>query len=168
MRLGVAEKGASRAFGEASALLGRAEDELAQADLPSATVAALTLEIEAIRQDLEHLVGLYEDRPGAGDSWRVLSITRGDSRELGGCHGGRLPTRRASFIAPGHVGAHPRTKASGVQGQLPSTNRGHRHPGPLEKQPQSYIPSPENRTPQWSIDGGVEHLTSPSRRGFNP
>ena len=62
MRLGIAEQGASRAFGEASALLDRAEGELAQADLPSATVAALTREIEAGRQDLGHLVALYEDR----------------------------------------------------------------------------------------------------------
>ncbi len=62
MRLGVAEKGASRSFEEAETLLGEAERRSAEADLPSAADDELTLEIAAIREDLEDLVGLYEDR----------------------------------------------------------------------------------------------------------
>lgn len=62
MRLGVAEKGASRSFGEATALLTEADQRLAGADLPPTTEKELALEIEAVREDLEDLVELYEDR----------------------------------------------------------------------------------------------------------
>ncbi|MGB5815460.1 MAG: ABC transporter C-terminal domain-containing protein [Thermoanaerobaculia bacterium] len=62
MRLGVAEKGASRSFEEAETLLGEAENRLAEADLPSSAEAELTLEIAAVREDLEDLVELYEER----------------------------------------------------------------------------------------------------------
>ena len=62
MRLGVTEKGASRSFEEAEAVLGEAERRLAEVDLPSSVEAEVTLEIAAVREDLEDLVELYEDR----------------------------------------------------------------------------------------------------------
>ena len=62
MRLGVTEKGASRSFEEATILLNVAEMRLAGADLPSSTEAELTLELAAVREDLEDLVELYEER----------------------------------------------------------------------------------------------------------
>ena len=69
MRLGVAEKGASRAFDEASAMLMQAEELTAGADLSPASREALNLEIEAVRDDLgiEHRdqgVGQREGLPG--------------------------------------------------------------------------------------------------------
>ena len=62
MRLGVAEKGASRSFEEAEVLLGEAERQLAESNLPSSAEAELNLEIAAVQEDLEDLVELYEDR----------------------------------------------------------------------------------------------------------
>ncbi len=62
MRLGVAEKGASRSFEEAETLLGEAENRLAEANLSASDEAVLTLEIAAVREDLEDLFELYEDR----------------------------------------------------------------------------------------------------------
>jgi len=62
MRLGVAEKGASRSFEEAETVLGEAERRLAEADLSSSDEAELALEIAAVREDLEDLVELFEDR----------------------------------------------------------------------------------------------------------
>ena len=61
-RLGVVEMGASRCFGEAAALLDTARDRLAETDLSPADAAQLTLEIEAVEQDLELLTELYDDR----------------------------------------------------------------------------------------------------------
>jgi len=62
MRLGVAEKGASSAFEDASAMLTQAEELLSGADLSPASREALNLEIEAVRDDLEDLVEVYEER----------------------------------------------------------------------------------------------------------
>ena len=62
MRLGVAEKGASSAFEEASAMLTQAEELMAGADLSPASREALNLEIEAVRDDLADLVDIYEER----------------------------------------------------------------------------------------------------------
>ena len=62
MRLGVAEKGASRSFEEATILLNEAEMRLAEADLPGDAEVALKAEIGAVREDLEILVELYEER----------------------------------------------------------------------------------------------------------
>ena len=62
MRIGGAEKGASRAFDEASAMLIQAEELLAGADLSPASQKTLNLEIEAVRDDLEDLMDFYEER----------------------------------------------------------------------------------------------------------
>ena len=62
MRLGVAEKGASRAFDEASAMLMQAEELLAGAELSPASQDAPNLEIEAVGDDLADLVDVYEER----------------------------------------------------------------------------------------------------------
>ncbi len=62
VRLGVVESGASRCFGEAAALLDTARDRLAETDLSPADAAQLTLEIEAVAEDLGLLTELYDDR----------------------------------------------------------------------------------------------------------
>jgi hypothetical protein len=62
MRLGVAEKGASRSFEEATALLDEAEKRLANADLPPAVEEELRLESATVREDLTDLMALYEER----------------------------------------------------------------------------------------------------------
>lgn len=58
MRLGVAVKGASRSFEEAITVLNAAEQLMAQADLPAAAEAALALEIDVDREDLDHISGV--------------------------------------------------------------------------------------------------------------
>jgi len=60
--LGVVEMGASRCFGEAAALLDTARESLDATDLSPADAAQLTLEIEAVEQDLELLTEFYDDR----------------------------------------------------------------------------------------------------------
>ncbi|MGB5173236.1 MAG: hypothetical protein WBQ30_00705 [Thermoanaerobaculia bacterium] len=62
LRLGVAEKGASRAFEESLDLVEIAAKSLAETDLSPAERRALLLEIEAVREDLELLIELYEER----------------------------------------------------------------------------------------------------------
>lgn len=62
MRLGVIEKGASRAFEKAAEVVEEMEARLAKADLAPEERKALELEIEALRSDLNELTQLYEER----------------------------------------------------------------------------------------------------------
>ncbi len=61
-RMGVVEMGAGRSFVEAAALLASAQERLAKADLSPADAAELSLEIDAVGQDIELLLDLYGDR----------------------------------------------------------------------------------------------------------
>jgi hypothetical protein len=62
LRLGVKEKGHGRSFEDADRLLVTAEAQLAGADVPSDEQRKLTLEIEAVREDLELLTERFEER----------------------------------------------------------------------------------------------------------
>lgn len=62
MLLGVVDKGATRSFADAKVLLDDAEHRLAGAGLSQPAKAELTLEIESVRQDLDLLLELYDER----------------------------------------------------------------------------------------------------------
>jgi hypothetical protein len=62
LRLGVLEKGASHAFDEAGQLLEIVASSIAEADLSPADRLRLTLEFEAVREDLDLLTELYNER----------------------------------------------------------------------------------------------------------
>jgi len=62
LRLGVLQKGAGRSFEEAGQLLETIENDIAQADLGPADRQRLTQELDAVREDLELLTELYDER----------------------------------------------------------------------------------------------------------
>ncbi len=62
LRLGTVERGATRAFGEASALLDTVVERLAASDATADERQRLSLEIEAIQEHLEFLTEFYGER----------------------------------------------------------------------------------------------------------
>lgn len=62
VRVGVVDKGAGRSFAEARGLVDTARVRLAQADLPPAEAGMLSLELEAVEENLNIFTELYQER----------------------------------------------------------------------------------------------------------
>jgi len=76
MRMGVVDKGASRAFEESGELLEKAADHSKEVDLSSAESRSISTQLNALQEDLSILTELYEERfYGIFPLVRLLSST---------------------------------------------------------------------------------------------
>ncbi|MDX2477998.1 MAG: hypothetical protein QNL05_11615, partial [Gammaproteobacteria bacterium] len=76
MRMGVVDKGASRAFEESGELLEKAADHSKEVDLTSAESRSISTQLNALQEDLSILTELYEERfYGIFPLVRLLSST---------------------------------------------------------------------------------------------